>query len=84
MYTTHSSPSMAQAVAVATPCWPAPVSADDAPLAHVLRQERLTQGIVYLVSARVGEVLPLQVDASASEPLSEVAGEVKGRRPGRE
>ncbi len=27
MYTTHCSPSSAQAVAVATPCWPAPVSA---------------------------------------------------------
>ncbi len=27
MYTTHSSPSSAQTVAVATPCWPAPVSA---------------------------------------------------------
>ena len=27
MYTTHSSPSNAAAVALATPCWPAPVSA---------------------------------------------------------
>ncbi len=27
MYTTHSSPNRAQTVAVATPCWPAPVSA---------------------------------------------------------
>ena len=27
MYTTHSSPKRAQTVAVATPCWPAPVSA---------------------------------------------------------
>ena len=27
MYTTHSSPNRAHAVAVATPCWPAPVSA---------------------------------------------------------
>ena len=27
MYTTHSMPKSAQAVAVATPCWPAPVSA---------------------------------------------------------
>jgi hypothetical protein len=27
MYTTHSSPRSAQTVAVATPCWPAPVSA---------------------------------------------------------
>ena len=27
MYTTHGSPSRAHAVAVATPCWPAPVSA---------------------------------------------------------
>ncbi len=27
MYTSHSSPSSAAAVAVATPCWPAPVSA---------------------------------------------------------
>ena len=27
MYTAHSSPSSAAAVAVATPCWPAPVSA---------------------------------------------------------
>src|SRR3569832_3014669 len=27
MYTTHSSPSRAATVALATPCWPAPVSA---------------------------------------------------------
>jgi len=27
MYTTHGRPRSAQAVAVATPCWPAPVSA---------------------------------------------------------
>ena len=27
MYTTHSSPKRAHTVAVATPCWPAPVSA---------------------------------------------------------
>ena len=27
MYTTHSSPSSAHTVALATPCWPAPVSA---------------------------------------------------------
>ncbi len=27
MYTSHGSPNSAQAVAVATPCWPAPVSA---------------------------------------------------------
>ena len=36
MKTVHSSPSRAAAVAVATPCWPAPVSAMTRRLAHPL------------------------------------------------
>ena len=43
MKTSHSMPIMAAAVAVATPCCPAPVSAIRRGLAHLLRQKRLSQ-----------------------------------------
>ena len=63
MYTTHGSPSSAQAVAVATPCWPAPVSA----MTRVLPRRRVSSAwperVVDLVGAGVGDVLALQVQA---------------------
>ena len=61
MYTVQSSPSFAQAAAVATPCCPAPVSA--------LCQKTLPDCVVYLVRARVGEPLKLYVDLRAPEHL---------------
>ena len=71
---------MAQAVAAATPCWPAPVSAMMRLLAHVLREEGLAEGVVDLVGAGVGQVLALQVDLRASEVPGEVLCVVEGRR----
>ena len=56
---------------------------DDAPLAHVLRQQRLSQSVVDLVGSCVGKVLSLEVDASAAELSGQVAGEVQRRRPSR-
>ena len=60
MNTLHRKPNRAAAVAVATPCWPAPVSAMTGRLAHVAGQQRLAQHVVDLVGAGVGQVLPLQ------------------------
>ncbi len=67
MYTTHGRPSSAQAVAVATPCWPAPVSA----MTRVLPRRRVSSAwperVVDLVGAGVGEVLALQVQPQAGD-----------------
>ena len=48
MYTAHSSPSSAATVAVATPCWPAPVSAMMRGLAHALGQQGLAEALLIL------------------------------------
>ena len=40
---------------------------DDAPLAHVLRQERLAEGVVYLVGAGVGQVFALEIYLCAAQ-----------------
>ena len=65
-------PSIAHTVAVATPCWPAPVSAMMRCflLAHVACQQPLTKRIVDLVSAGVGEILALEKDARAAQLLA--------------
>ena len=49
-----------------------------APLAHALHQQRLAQGVVDLVGARVGQVLPLQIDVSSLGVSGELGGEVQG------
>ena len=54
---------------------------DDAVLAHPLRQQTLSERVVDLVRAGVGEVLALDVDARAAEIASEVLGVVEGSRP---
>ena len=46
MYTTHSSP--ARRAAVATPCWPAPVSAITRGFAHALREQALAVVLLIL------------------------------------
>ncbi len=66
----HSSPKCAQTVAVATPCWPAPVSAMIRCLPSRRATTRLAERVVDLVRAGVQEVLALQVDAFVGrEPL---------------
>ena len=62
----HSRPNSAAAVAVATPCWPAPVSAMTRRLAHPLGEQRLAQHVVDLVRAGVVEVLALEQDPGAA------------------
>ena len=66
MYTTHSRPNSAAAVAVATPCWPAPVSATrrGLPISH--REQALAEDVVDLVGAGVGEVLTLEQSRTPS------------------
>ena len=67
MYTTHSSPKRAATVALATPCWPAPVSAMIRRLAHPRREQRLADGVVDLVRAGVVQVFALEQDARAAD-----------------
>ena len=84
----HSSPSSAHAVAVATPCWPAPVSAMIRCLPMRLASRRLAERVVDLVRAGVEQVLALEVDLVAGglrQPLGVVergraAGEVAQQR----
>ena len=47
-------------------------------LAQALCQQSLSQGVVDLVGACVGQVLPLKVDLCAATMLSEVGRVVKG------
>ena len=81
MYTTHSMPSNAQTVAVATPCCPAPVSAMTRCFPMRLAKKRLPHRMVDLVRAGVGQVLALQVDARPTEVRREVRCEGQRRRP---
>ncbi len=73
-------PKSAATVAVATPCWPAPVSAMSLRAAHALGEEGLAQGVVEFVGAGVGEVLALQIDLGAAAVLGEAGavGEAGG------
>ena len=64
-------------MAVATPCWPAPVSAITRVLPEAPCQERLPERVVDLVGTGVGEVLALEVDP---EPGRQAGRPV--RRPG--
>ena len=70
MYTVQSRPNNAAAVAVATPCCPAPVSAITRCLPMRRGEQRLSEHVVDLVRARVREVFALQQHAHA-EPLRE-------------
>ena len=65
---------------VATPCWPAPVSATSRRLAHALGQQRLAEHVVDLVRAGVVEVLALRAARArrARSPRLVALGE--GRR----
>ncbi len=63
-------------MAVATPCWPAPVSAMIRRLPIRVRQQRLAEGVVDLVRAGVVEVLALEVDRCCRRPRT-------GAAPGR-
>ncbi len=54
---------------------------DDAGLAHALGQQPLAEGVVDLVGAGVGQVLPLEVDASATQTPRQAGCEVEGRGP---
>ena len=63
-------PSRAQAAAVATPCWPAPVSATIALRAEPLREQRLADRVVDLVRAGVREVLALEPHLRAPAPAT--------------
>ncbi len=53
---------------------------DDAPLSHALCQQGLPQTIVDLVSARVVQIFPLQIDPGATEVLRQSFGAKQWRR----
>jgi len=67
-------------VAVATPCWPAPVSAMMRRLAHAARQHGLADGVVDLVRAGVVEVFALEVNLRAALLAAHARGMVDGGR----
>ena len=58
---------------MATPCWPAPVSAMTRRLAHVPGEQRLAEHVVDLVRAGVVEVLALEQHPRAAGVLGEAA-----------
>ena len=69
-------------MAVATPCWPAPVSAMTRFLPILLREQRLPEHVADLVGAGVVEVLALEQDPGADD-LGEALGVVQqARQPG--
>ena len=74
-------PKWAQAVAVATPCWPAPVSAmtRGLPIRSVSRAWPMR--VVDLVGAGVVEVLALEVDVRAAALFAQPLGVIERRRP---
>ncbi len=59
-------PKRAATVAVATPCWPAPVSAITRVLPMRARQQRLADGVVDLVRAGVVQVFALEINLRAA------------------
>ena len=63
---------------MATPCWPAPVSAMIRALAHPLGQQRLAERVVDLVGAGVVEVLALEVDGVAGG-VAQPPGQIQRR-----
>ena len=74
----RAGPSSAQAVAVATPCWPAPVSAMTRDLPRRRVRSAWPEGVVDLVGAGVGEVLALEVEPEST------AADVACAGPGRQ
>src|SRR5262249_47721955 len=56
---------------------------DEPRLLQPSRHQRLTDGVVHLVGARVQQVFTLEIDARASQPLRQPAREVEARRPSR-
>jgi len=54
---------------------------NDARLAHLHREEPLTDGVVDLVRAGVQQVFALQIDARAAEFRGEARGELQRRGP---
>ena len=81
MYTRQSSPSTGAGRGGGYAVLPRAGLGDDAPLAHALGQQSLAQRVVDLVRPGVGQVLPLEVDASAAELPRQVLGEVQRRGP---
>ena len=68
-------------MAVATPCWPAPVSAITRVLPILLSQQGLTEHVVDLVRTGVVQVFSLEEDARRAGVLAQSGGLVQRRRP---
>ena len=79
MYTRHRRPRSAAAVATATPCCPAPVSAMTRALPIRRASRALGERVVDLVRAGVAEILAFEVDRGAAEVPGET-GRVRDRR----
>ena len=74
-------PYLAQTVATATPCWPAPVSAMMRVLAHAAGEQDLAKAIVDLVAAGVVQLVALEIDLRATEMLAQPLRVIERRRP---
>ncbi len=74
---TQGSPKRAATVAVATPCWPAPVSAMMRVLPMLPREQHLADAVVDLVRPGVVEVFALEIDFRAAEMTRQPLGEIE-------
>ena len=66
---THFMPNIAATVAVATPCWPAPVSAMMRVLPMRLASSIWPDGVVDFVRAGVVQILALEINFRAASSL---------------
>ena len=67
MCTSHSNPKKAAAVAMATPCCPAPVSAIRRFFADEFGQQSLAHAVVQLVGSGVVQILSFQIDLAVAD-----------------
>ena len=72
---------MAATVAVATPCWPAPVSAMTRVLPMRRARSTWPDGIVDFVRAGVEQILALEINFRAAQFACEPFGKIKRRGP---
>ena len=54
---------------------------DDTGLAHALGQQDLTQAIIDLVTARMVQLIALEIDLGAADMLGQTLGKIKRARP---
>ena len=66
---------------MATPCWPAPVSAMIPLLAHAFGQQGLPDGVVDFVGTGVGQIFSLQEDGGPTDDAGQLGARRQWRGP---